>query len=160
MPSFDAVSEVDAHELKNAVDQANKEIANRFDFRGLDLKFELKEKELIMYAPEEFHLKEMYSILQTKLHKRGIDILSLDPQAILKNLSQARQTVKIKQGIEKEAAKTITAFIKKSNLKVQASILEDVIRVTGKKRDDLQEAIAMLQKENFKQPLQFKNFRD
>lgn len=160
MPSFDVVSKVESHEVANAVDQATREITTRFDFKGVAAVFELKDNEITLIAPSDFHLQQMLDILTGKLIKRGVDTQSLeirDPQV---NLSQARQTIVIRQGIEADVAKKIVKFIKASGSKVQAAIEGDKIRVTGKKRDELQAIIALLKKESFELPLQFENFRD
>ncbi|EIJ42140.1 hypothetical protein BegalDRAFT_1241 [Beggiatoa alba B18LD] len=162
MPSFDIVSTVDNHELTNAVDQTNREITARFDFKGADAKVELTEESLILHAETEFQLQQMGDILRIKLTKRGIDLSALDPKEAETQNRRARQTWLIKQGIPSELAKKIVKLIKDSKLKVQAAIQGDEVRVTGKKRDDLQEAITLLktQSQQLEQPLQFTNFRD
>lgn len=160
MPSFDIVSDVDQHELTNAVDQANREIANRFDFKGVDAKFELEEKAVKLEAPADFQLKQMQEILSLKLTKRGIDVLVLDFQAPEVALNAARQTANIKQGIETPMAKKIVKLIKESKLKVQSAIQGEQVRVTGKKRDDLQDVINLLKEATLDVPLQYVNFRD
>lgn len=160
MPSFDIVSEIDMHEAANAVDQANREVATRFDFKGSDAHFEQKEVEIKLHAETEFQLQQMLDILQTKLAKRGIDIACLEIGEVQTALKQARQTVTLRQGIEAEMARKITRFVKDSKLKVQAAIQGDKLRITGKKRDDLQEAIALLRQGKWDMPLQFNNFRD
>lgn len=160
MPSFDIVSEVDNHELTNAVDQANREIDNRFDFKGSGAQFNLSSQGIELTAPSDFQVKQMQPILETKLTKRHIDIQSLDWHDIETNLSQAKQIAEVKQGIDQATAKSIIKQIKQSKIKVQASINGDQLRVTGKKRDDLQQVIAMLKSESIGLPLQFKNFRD
>lgn len=132
MPSFDVVSEVDQHELTNAVDQCNREILTRFDFKGSNAAYALKEAEILMTAPNEFQIKQMQEILKAKLAKRAIDIRCLDLGDILTNLSEARQTATIKQGIDKELAKKITKVVKDSKVKVTASIQGEQVRVTGK----------------------------
>ncbi len=160
MPSFDVVSEVDMHELRNAVDQANREISNRFDFKGSDAKVEQNETELTVHAESDFQIEQINEILNRSLAKRGIDIQCLEREQIETANMRARQKVKVKQGIDKEMAKKLVKSIKDAKLKVQAAIQGEQVRVTGKKRDDLQEVIAMLRKEDFGLPLQFNNFRD
>lgn len=161
MPSFDIVSEVDIQEARNAVDQSNREVGTRFDFKDAEAKFELDDKKVNLRAKSEFQVQQMLDILKNKLIKRGIALGSLDVGKVETNLSEARQSVTIKQGIEVEVAKKLVKHIKDSKLKVQAAIQGDQVRVTGKKRDDLQEAIAMLRTQNVVTlPLQFTNFRD
>lgn len=160
MPSFDIESKVDTHELTNAVDQANRELQNRFDFKGVEAKFEFTDGKITLSAPEEFQTSQMKDILDSKLTKRGIDIQALDAQPIDKNLAQAKLVLNVKQGLDQPSAKKIVKFIKDAKLKVQASIQGEQIRVTGKKRDDLQTVIAALEEESFGLPLQFDNFRD
>lgn len=160
MPSFDIVSKVDLQEVRNAVDQANREISSRFDFKGTDAKFEQQEEKITVKAENEFQLKQMQDILQAKLIKRGIAVGSVDLGKIETNLSEARQVVTIKQGIETELAKKIIRGIKDSKLKVQAAIQGDQIRVTGKNRDDLQDTIALVREQKNILPLQYINFRD
>lgn len=162
MPSFDIVSEVDNHEVSNAVDQANREITTRFDFKDSGAKFELKEKDdkVILTAPNEFQVKQMQEILQNKFVKRGLDLKSLKFGDVLTNLAEARQEATVQKGIAMEFGKKLTKLIKGSNVKVQASIQGDQVRVTGKKRDDLQEIIAILREEKLEQAVQFTNFRD
>jgi len=161
MPSFDIVSEIDQHELTNAVDQANREISNRFDFKGSDSRIEQKETTLKLIAPTEFQVTQMQDILNTKLSKRQIDIRCLDIGKITSNIKEAQQEIIVRQGIEKELAKKLVKLIKESKLKVQAAIQGDQVRVTGKKRDDLQEAIAFVKTEkSIEMPLQFTNFRE
>ena len=160
MPSFDIESKVDQHELTNAVDQANRELQNRFDFKGVTAKFEFADNKITITAPEEFQITQMKDILDNKLTKRGIDIQALAAQPIDKNLAQAKLILDVKQGLEQASAKKIVKFIKESKTKVQASIQGEHIRVTGKKRDDLQNVISLLNAESFGLPLQFENFRD
>ena len=160
MPSFDVVSEVDSHELTNAVDQANRELTGRFDFKGVNAKFTLKENDITLSAPSDFQVKQMDEILRKRLPARGIDVRSLDYKEINTNLAEAKQVIAVKQGIEQEAAKKIIKAIKDQKFKAQGSIQKDQIRVTGKSRDDLQEVIAFLKKSEFNLPLQFGNFRD
>jgi hypothetical protein len=148
------------HELANAVDQANREVETRFDFKGSDARIEEKGKELTLSATSDFQLKQMLDILRLKMVKRGVDIQCLDVgQPETSNL-RARQKVTVRQGLESEAAKKIVKLIKDAKLKVQASIQGEQVRVTGKKRDDLQEAIALLRESKLELPLQFTNFRD
>ena len=160
MPSFDVVSEIDLQEVRNAVDQANREIGTRFDFKGVDASFELTDGKILMVGEQEFHLQQMMDILRQKLVKRGIDLASLDPGEPVTNLSSARQEVKLKQGVDSDTAKTLVKAIKASKIKVQAQIQGDQLRVTGKKRDDLQEVITLLRGGDWGLPLQFNNFRD
>ena len=160
MPSFDVVSEIDSHELTNAVDQAIRELSQRFDFKNTGAEFELEETTVTMSAPAEFQLKQMLEILKLKIAKRGIDIACLDVQEPQVNLAVAKQLVVLRHGIDQETGKKVTRLIKESKLKVQAQIQGEKVRVTGKKRDDLQEAIAMLRKSTFEVAVQFSNFRD
>jgi uncharacterized protein YajQ (UPF0234 family) len=160
MPSFDVVSEVNHHELSNAVDQANREVTTRFDFKGTGSNFELAGNLITMNTESEFQLQQMYDILCNKLVKRGIDISALelgDPNIQLKT---ATQVVTVREGIETTESKKMIKLIKDRKMKVQAAIQGDQLRVTGKKRDDLQEVIALLKEGKFAMPLQFKNFRD
>lgn len=160
MPSFDVVSELNHHELRNAVDQASRELDTRFDFRGTDSKFVLEGSSVTLDAPSEFQLKQMLDILTLKVSKRGIDLVCLDVQEPDLNLARAKQVVLFKEGIDSDSARTIQKAIKESKLKVQSAIQGDKVRVTGKSRDDLQAAIAMLRKQKVEVPLQFNNFRD
>lgn len=160
MPSFDVVSEVDKHELKNAVDQANRELATRFDFKGSAAEFELEEFVVTQVAPSAFQLKQMIDILRGRLSARGIDVRCLEVSDPLENLAGARQKVTIRQGIEQPSSKKLIAAIKAAKIKVECQINGDKLRVTGKKRDDLQEAIALLRKTDIDLPLQYQNFRD
>lgn len=160
MPSFDVVSEVDHHELTNAVDQMNREISNRYDFKGSDAKVELKEQVMNLEAQSEFQLQQMHEIIYKKLASRKIDTRCLDKGKIEERGMRAYQTIKVREGVDKELAKKIVKFIKDAKLKVQASIQGEQVRVTGKKRDDLQSAIAMLESADIELPLQFNNFRD
>ena len=160
MPSFDVVSEVDKHELTNAVDQANRELATRFDFKGTDAKFELVDFVVTSSAPSAFQLKQMLDILRGRLSARGIDVRCLDVAEPNENLGGAKQKVTIKQGIEQAVSKKLIAALKAAKLKVESQINGEKLRVTGKKRDDLQEAIALLRKTDVDLPLQFDNFRD
>ncbi|MET3107236.1 uncharacterized protein YajQ (UPF0234 family) [Oxalobacteraceae bacterium GrIS 2.11] len=161
MPSFDTVSEADMVEVKNAIDQANKEISNRFDFKGSDARIEQKERELTAFADAEFQLEQLREVMLNKLSKRGVDVRFLDNGKIEKiGGDKIKQVIKIKNGIETEDAKKIVRAIKDSKLKVQATIQGDAVRVTGAKRDDLQAAMALLKKEIKDLPLEFNNFRD
>jgi len=160
MPSFDVVSEIDTHELTNAVDQAVRELTQRFDFKGTDARFELEDTTVTMVAPAEFQLRQMLEILKLRIAKRGIDIVCLEVKDPTVNLARATQLVILRQGIDAETGKKVSRLLKDSKLKVQAAIQGDKLRVTGKKRDDLQDAIALLRKSEFDVPLQFNNFRD
>jgi len=161
MPSFDTVSEANMVEVKNAIEQANKEISNRFDFKGSDARIDQKERELTAFADAEFQLEQLRDVMLNKLSKRGVDVRFLDNGKIEKiGGDKIKQVIKIKNGIETEDAKKIVRVIKDSKLKVQASIQGDAVRVTGAKRDDLQAAMAMLKKEISDLPLEFNNFRD
>ena len=160
MPSFDVVSEVDIQEVRNAVDQANREIGTRFDFKGVDAKFEQNDSEITLKAEQEFQLSQMLDILRQKLAKRKVDVACMDIKEPESNLNAARQSVVIKQGIESDLAKKMVKAIKASKIKVQAQIQGEQVRVTGKKRDDLQEVITLLRESDYGLPLQFTNFRD
>jgi uncharacterized protein YajQ (UPF0234 family) len=160
MPSFDVVSELDHHELTNAVDQTNREISNRFDFKGSDAKVTQAADSLTLEAENDFQLEQIITVLNQKLAKRGLDIQSLEKQAVETSNMRARQKLLLKEGIDKELGKKIVKLIKESKMKVQASIQGEQVRITGKKRDDLQEAIALLKGAGLEQPLQFTNFRD
>ena len=160
MPSFDIVSEIDQHEVTNAVDQASREVSQRFDFKGTNAKFELKETVVTLSAPADFQLKQMVEILKLKLAKRAIDVACLKIDEPVTTGQTARQVVTLRQGVDTELGKKIQRLIKDSKLKVQAAIQDKQVRVTGKNRDDLQEAIALVRKGGFDLPLQFTNFRD
>jgi uncharacterized protein YajQ (UPF0234 family) len=160
MPSFDVVSEIDTHELTNAVDQSIRELGQRFDFKGTDAAFELEETTVTMIAEADFQLKQMLDILKLRIAKRGIDIGCLEVKDPEVNLARAKQQVILKHGIDADAGRKVSRLIKDSKLKVQAQVQGEKVRVTGKKRDDLQEAIAFLRKANVGVPLQFNNFRD
>ena len=160
MPSFDIVSEVNQHELTNAVDQANRELSNRFDFKGIDAKFVLEDEAILQSAPSDFQLKQMEDILRARLIARGIDARCLEFGPVETNLAGARQKIAVKQGIERDLAKKLQGALKDAKLKVDSQINGDKLRVTGKKRDDLQAAIAVLRGGEFERPLQFDNFRD
>ncbi len=161
MPSFDVVSEANLVEVKNAVDQANKEITTRFDFKGSDARVEQKERELTAYADSEFQLGQVRDVLTAKMAKRNVDVRFLDLGKIEKiGGDKVKQVIKVKNGIESETAKKIQRIIKDSKIKVQASIQGDALRVQGAKRDDLQATIQLLKKEVTDLPLDFNNFRD
>ena len=160
MPSFDVVSEVDHHELKNAVDQANREVTTRFDFKGSGSNFELSDQVIGMNTESEFQLQQMYDILCNKLVKRGIDIACLEKGEPVIQARTATQSIKVNEGIETPLAKKLVKMIKQSKTKVQAAIQGEQLRITGKKRDDLQAVIALLKDADVETPLQFKNFRD
>jgi len=160
MPSFDIVSEFEMQELTNAVDQANRELTSRFDFKGTKACFEQEKNVVTLVAEADFQLTQLRDILEAKLIKRGIDarcIKAEDPQVAL---HQARQKITVREGLETELAKKIVQIIKDAKMKVQTSIQGEKVRVTGKKRDDLQEAIALLREAKIEMPLQFDNFRD
>lgn len=160
MPSFDIVSEFDAHEIDNAVDQANREVSTRFDFKGSNALFEQQEDSIVLKAESAFQLQQMLPILYGKMTKRGVDVNCIDsgnPQTTGKTV---HQTLTLKQGLDSTLSKKIIKLIKDKKLKVQAAIQGDKVRVTGKKRDDLQQVIQMLKEESLDQPLQFNNFRD
>jgi hypothetical protein len=160
MPSFDVVSEVNMHEVTNAVDQANREVATRFDFKNTGSKFERNEADILLEGPSDFHLKQMRDILYGKLTKRGIDLASLQEQKIEESGKVAKQTITVRQGLEGNLAKEIVKAIKEAKMKVQAAIQGDKVRVTGNKKDDLQKVIALLKNSEFDMPLQFVNYRD
>ncbi|HZV64711.1 MAG TPA: YajQ family cyclic di-GMP-binding protein [Telluria sp.] len=161
MPSFDVVSEADMIEVKNAVEQSNKEITTRFDFKGSSAKVEQKDNELTAFADADFQLSQVRDVLTNKLAKRKVDVRFLDAGKIEKiGGDKVKQVIKIKNGIETEDAKKIVRVIKDSKMKVQASIQGEAVRVTGAKRDDLQAAMALLRKDVPEMPLEFNNFRD
>jgi len=160
MPSFDVVSEVDSHEVTNAVDQANREVHTRFDFKGTDSSFARDGDAITLKSESEFQLKQMLDMLQGKLNKRGVDIACLavaEPELVGK---EARQVVTIRQGLETDLSRRIVKMVKESKLKVQGAIQGDKVRVTGKKRDDLQKIIESLREAKIDMPLQYVNFRD
>lgn len=161
MPSFDAVSEVDKHALTNAVDQASRLIGNRYDFKGIDASFERNDFVVTMTAEADFHLAQMLDVLQGALLKNGIDIACLEIKDMRSAGKQVKQDVAVRTGLETELCKKLVKMVKESKLKVQAQIQGDQVRITGKKRDDLQEAMALLRgAEGIDMPLQFTNFRD
>jgi len=160
VPSFDVVSKVDTHELSNAVDQANREVDTRFDFKGVGAKYELQESAINLSAKEEFQLRQMMEILRLKLSKRKIDVACLKEGEPTMSGTTARLGLQVQQGIDQPLAKKMTRLIKDQKMKVQSAIQGDQLRVTGKKRDDLQKVITLLEDSNFGLPLQFTNFRD
>lgn len=160
MPSFDVVSELDMHEVTNAVDQANREVTTRYDFKGVDAKFESGDGFVTMHAEVDFQLQQMLLILQEKLVKRGIDIKCLELKDVEEANLKCRQQVLLRSGLDKELAKKIVKLIKDKKLKVQSQVQGEQVRVTGKKRDDLQQVIAMLKEADLELPLQYQNFRD
>ncbi len=162
MPSFDIVSEVEKEEVKNAVEQTNKEVSTRFDFKGSNVRVEQAELKLTIWADNEFQLEQAQDILNGKLTKRGVDIKCLEISEKIEKVSgnKIKRECEVKVGVEIELAKKIVKHIKESKLKVQASIQGDTVRITGKNRDDLQEAIAFIKKTITDFPLQYQNFRD
>ena len=160
MPSFDVVSDFDAHEASNGVDQANREVTTRFDFKGTGSKFELDQQVITLTSQAEFQLQQMLDILRQKIAKRGIDIACFDEQEPELSGSVARQRVILKKGIDADLARKLVKLIKGSKLKVQAAVQGDQLRITGKKRDDLQGAISLLKEADVELPLQYENFRD
>jgi cyclic-di-GMP-binding protein len=160
MPSFDVVSELDSHEVTNAVDQANRELSQRFDFKDTGAVFELNGLTVLVKAQVEFQLKQMLEILKLRLAKRGIDVMCLEIKDPTVNLAAATQEVILRQGVDADAARVIVRLVKDSKIKVQASIQGEKVRIIGKQRDDLQSAMALLRKSKVDLPLQFNNFRD
>ena len=161
MPSFDITSEVNKVELKNAIEQSNKEITNRFDFKGSDARIEQNELQLTVYADDDFKLKQVMDVFLGKCAKRGVDVRALDPKDAEKiSGNKMKQLVDVKNGIEQETAKRIVKLIKDAKIKVQASIQGDAVRVSGAKKDDLQAAIQLVKASVKEIPLQFQNFRD
>jgi uncharacterized protein YajQ (UPF0234 family) len=161
MPSFDVVCEANMVEVKNAVEQTDKEIGTRFDLKGTAAKIEQKERELTLYGDSDFQISQVRDVLINKMSKRKVDVRFLDEGKVEKiGGDKVKQVIKVRNGIETDDAKKITKFIKESKMKVQASIQGESVRVTGKNRDDLQDAIAMLRKEVTDLPLEFNNFRD
>lgn len=161
MPSFDIVSEVDMHEVNNAVDQSNREVGTRFDFKGVNASFQVTDSsDVICSAEVDFQIKQMLDILKGKLTKRGVDIKALQEGDIETSGQKVSMVVKIQQGIESELARKIVKMVKQTKIKVQTAIQGEKLRVTGKKRDDLQEVIALLKESSLDIPLQFNNFRD
>ena len=161
LPSFDVVSEVDIHEVNNAIDQANREVGTRFDFKGIDASFSLSENsEIVAIAQVDFQIRQMLEILRAKLVKRGVDVKSLEEGEIQLSGQKATMHVKVQQGIESELARKIVKLVKESKIKVQTAIQGEKLRVNGKNRDDLQQVIALLREANLGVPLQYNNFRD
>jgi uncharacterized protein YajQ (UPF0234 family) len=160
MPSFDIVSELNAHEVANALDQASREVGTRFDFKGTNAKFELKDLVITLSAQSDFQLKQMLDILRLKLSKRGVDVQCMKVDDPVVTGSTAKQVVTLREGIDTELGKKVQRLIKDSKLKVQAAIQDKQVRVTGKSRDDLQAVIAMVRKAQLELPMQFTNFRD
>ena len=160
MASFDIKSEIDHHEITNAVDQANRILQNRFDFKGTGAEFSLTDNLITLSAVEEFQIHQMLPILHESLAKRSVDLKSLKPGEVEVATGSASQIMNLQEGVDKELAKKITALVKQSKSKVQASIQGDSVRITGKKRDDLQQIIQLVKDQNFPVPLQYVNFRD
>ncbi len=160
MPSFDVVSDFDAHEASNAVDQANREVTQRFDFKGTGSKYTLEEQTIQLVSQSEFQLDQMMDILRQKLSKRGIDINCIEEQEVELSGSEARKKVVLRRGIETDLARKLVKMIKGSKIKVQAAIQGDKLRVSGKKRDDLQATIQLLKEADVDLPMQYENFRD
>ena len=160
MPSFDVVSEINRHELTNALDQTNREVSTRFDFKGSNARVEQTELQLTIIAPSDFQVQQVLDILQNKLSKRGIDLACLKLDPVVVSGSEARQLITVREGLDSELGRKIVKMIKESGFKLQAQIQEKQVRVTGKKRDDLQAAIALLRGAKVDMPLQFVNFRD
>jgi hypothetical protein len=160
MPSFDTVSEVDHHELSNAIDQANREIGTRYDFKGSNAKIEQTENQLSLTAESEFQIKQMTPILKEKMSKRGIDVSCLEFSDVVEMNKRASQQVLVREGLDKDLARKIVRLIKDSKIKAQAAIQGDQVRVSGKKRDHLQQIMQLLREANLGIPLQFNNFRD
>jgi uncharacterized protein YajQ (UPF0234 family) len=160
MPSFDTVSELNSHEVVNALDQANRELSQRFDFKDTGARFELKEFTVTLHAQVDFQLKQMLDILKLRLAKRGVDLTCLEVKDPEITLSAARQEVVLRHGIDQDTGRKIVRLLKDSKLKVQASVQGEKVRVTAKQRDELQAAIALLRATKLDRPLQFNNFRD
>jgi cyclic-di-GMP-binding protein len=161
MPSFDIVSEVDMHELNNALDQSNREVGTRFDFKGTDASFELdSDSNIKVSAESDFQIQQMLEILRSKMVKRGIDIKSLEEGDVQLVGQKASMIVTVQQGIEADIARKIVKAVKEAKLKVQTAIQGEKLRVTGKKRDDLQQVMALLKEGSYGVPLQYDNFRD
>lgn len=160
MPSFDIVSEVDLHQLTNAVDQAGRIVANRFDFKGVEASFERNERSVLVTAEADFQVTQMEDMLRSALVKCDIDPMAMDVGEMEQSGKLVRQTIVLKHGLDSDQCRKITKRIKEEKLKVQAQVQGDQVRVTGKKRDDLQAVIALLREEDFGAPLQFNNFRD
>ena len=160
MPSFDVVSEVDQHELKNALDQANREIGTRYDFKGSNAKIDQSDNSLMLEAEAEFQIKQMIPILKEKMSKRGIDVICLEFGDVVEMNKRARQPATVREGLDSDLARKMVKLIKESKLKVQAAVQGEQLRITGKKRDDLQQVMQLLRDAKLGIPLQFNNFRD
>jgi uncharacterized protein YajQ (UPF0234 family) len=160
MPSFDVVSDFDAHEARNGVDQANREVNTRFDFKGTGSKFELDDQVITLTSQSDFQLQQMLDILRQKISKRGIDIACFDVQEPETSINEARQRVILKKGIDSDLARKLVKLVKGSKLKVQTAVQGEQLRISGKKRDDLQNAIALVKEADVDIPLQYENFRD
>jgi len=160
MPSFDVVSDFDAHELSNAVDQANREVTQRFDFKGTGSTYKLDDQTVTLISQSDFQLEQMLDIFRQKLSKRGIDVACLDVQPTEMSGSEARKTAVLRRGIDSDLARKLVKLVKGSKIKVQVAIQGDKLRVTGKKRDDLQATIRFLKESDIDLPLQYENFRD
>ncbi|HIA19509.1 MAG TPA: YajQ family cyclic di-GMP-binding protein [Planctomycetaceae bacterium] len=160
MASFDVVSEVEVQEVRNAVDQAARELGTRFDFRGVDAGFDFEEGEILVWAEEEFQVHQLTDILKEKLAKRKVDVGALDAQDLEASGKQKRLKFRLRQGIDRDVSRQITKLVKDSRFKVQAQVQGDKVRVTGKKRDDLQSVMGSLRDADIDTPLQFNNFRD
>ena len=160
MPSFDVVSQVDLNEVSNAVNQATRELDNRFDFKGTNAKFELTDSSVTLRAPNEFQINQMYDILTARFASRKINVGCLEREATQQNVSAAWQIVQVKQGIDTDLARQLVKLVKQAKMKVQVAIQGDQLRVSGNKKDDLQKAIELVKEQNVGLPLQFVNFRD
>jgi uncharacterized protein YajQ (UPF0234 family) len=160
MPSFDVVSDFDSHEARNAVDQANREVTTRFDFKGTGSKYEIEEELITMTSQSDFQLKQMLDILLQKLSKRGVNIACVEEQDAEVSNSEARQKIILRRGIDADRARKVVKHVKNAKMKVQTAIQGDKLRVSGKKRDDLQNVIALLKEYDIGLPLQYENFRD
>lgn len=160
MPSFDVVSEVDQHELRNALDQANREIGTRYDFKGSNARIEQAGNQLTLEAESEFQVKQMLPILKEKMSKRGIDVDCLEFGELVEMNRRARQPVTVKEGLDRDLARKMVKLVKDSKLKVQAAVQGEQLRISGKKRDDLQQVMQILREAGLGIPLQFNNFRD
>ena len=160
MPSFDVVSQVDLNEVSNAVNQATRELDNRFDFKGTNAKFELTDSSVTLRAPNEFQINQMYDILTARFASRKINVGCLEREATQQNVSNAWQIVQVKQGIDTDLARQLVKLIKQAKMKVQVAIQGDQLRVSGNKKDSLQKAIELIKEQDVRLPLQFINFRD
>ncbi|AIG00643.1 MAG TPA: YajQ family cyclic di-GMP-binding protein [Alteromonas australica] len=160
MPSFDIVSEINMEEVRNATENASRELSTRFDFRGVEASFEYKEKTVVMKAEAEFQLQQMESMFRNACAKRGVDTSAIDVKPYDAHGKTYRQTIAFKEGIEQPMAKKIVKLVKDAKLKVQTAIQGDELRITGKKRDDLQQVISLVKSSDLGQPFQYKNFRD